>query len=122
MDKYERNGIQRRACGWKLRRINKKETALSISQLTNYIDKIDKDCFLEERIDIGQEQDVILISLVRANEERPICFLNDLRRMNAAITRARMKLIILGDTSTLTKYPFYKKFLCLKSEVTDNIR
>ena len=57
----------------------------------------------------GQERDVILISLVRANEEGQICFLNDLRRMNAAITRARMKLIILGDASTLTKHPFYKK-------------
>ena len=57
----------------------------------------------------GQERDVILISLVRANEEGQIGFLNDLRRMNVAITRARMKLIILGDASTLTKHPFYKK-------------
>ena len=57
----------------------------------------------------GQERDVILISLVRANEEGQIGFLNDLRRMNVAITRARMKLIILGDASTLTKHAFYKK-------------
>ena len=57
----------------------------------------------------GQERDVILISLVRANEDGQIGFLNDLRRMNVAITRARMKLIILGDASTLTKHPFYKK-------------
>ena len=129
-------------------RINKEEAALSISQLTNYINKIGKDRFLEERIDVGlispykaqvqylrqlikrdtffkpyrhlitintvdgfqgQERDVILISLVRANEEGQIGFLNDLRRMNVAITRARMKLIILGDASTLTKHPFYKK-------------
>lgn len=56
----------------------------------------------------GQERDVILISLVRANEEGQIGFLNDLRRMNVAITRARMKLIILGDASTLTRHAFYK--------------
>ena len=57
----------------------------------------------------GQERDVIFISLVRANEEGQIGFLNDLRRMNVAITRARMKLIVLGDASTLTKHPFYWK-------------
>lgn len=57
----------------------------------------------------GQERDVILISLVRANEEGQIGFLNDLRRMNVAITRARMKLIILGGASTLTRHAFYKK-------------
>lgn len=129
-------------------RINKAEAALSISQLTHYINKIGKERFLEERIDVGlispykaqvqylrqlikrdaffkpyrhlitintvdgfqgQERDVILISLVRANEDGQIGFLNDLRRMNVAITRARMKLIILGDASTLTKHPFYKK-------------
>ena len=57
----------------------------------------------------GQERDIILISLVRANDEGQIGFLRDLRRMNVAITRARMKLIILGDASTLTQHPFYKK-------------
>ena len=57
----------------------------------------------------GQERDVILISLVRANDEGKIGFLRDLRRMNVAITRARMKLIILGDASTMTRHPFYKK-------------
>lgn len=57
----------------------------------------------------GQERDVIIISLVRANDDGHIGFLNDLRRMNVAITRARMKLIILGDASTLTKHPFYRK-------------
>ena len=57
----------------------------------------------------GQERDVILISLVRANAEGKIGFLNDLRRMNVAMTRARMKLIILGDASTLSHHPFYRK-------------
>lgn len=129
-------------------RINKAEAELSIAQLTAYINKIGKERFLQERIDVGlispykaqvqylrqlvkrdaffkpyrslitintvdgfqgQERDVILISLVRANEEGQIGFLSDLRRMNVAITRARMKLIILGDASTLTRHPFYRK-------------
>lgn len=129
-------------------RINKPEAELSVNQLKEYITRIGRTRFLEERIDVGlispykaqvqylrqllkrdaffkpfrplitvntvdgfqgQERDVILISLVRANEEGQIGFLNDLRRMNVAITRARMKLIILGDASTLTKHSFYKK-------------
>ena len=57
----------------------------------------------------GQERDVILISLVRSNDEGQIGFLKDLRRMNVAMTRARMKLIILGDKSTMTKHPFNQK-------------
>ena len=57
----------------------------------------------------GQERDIILISLVRSNDEGQIGFLRDLRRMNVAITRARMKLIILGDAPTLTRHPFYRK-------------
>lgn len=57
----------------------------------------------------GQERDVIVLSLVRSNDEGQIGFLRDLRRMNVAITRARMKLIILGNVDTLTKHPFYKR-------------
>lgn len=57
----------------------------------------------------GQERDIILISLVRSNDEGQIGFLKDLRRMNVAMTRARMKLIILGNKDTMTKHPFYKK-------------
>ena len=57
----------------------------------------------------GQERDVILISLVRSNDEGQIGFLKDLRRMNVAMTRARMKLIILGNKDTMTHHPFYKK-------------
>lgn len=59
----------------------------------------------------GQERDVIFISLVRANEEGQIGFLNDLRRMNVAITRARMKLVILGEAETLKHHGFYRKLL-----------
>ena len=57
----------------------------------------------------GQERDVILISMVRANDKGQIGFLRDLRRMNVAMTRARMKLFILGDAPTLTRHPFYKQ-------------
>ena len=129
-------------------RINKAEAELSVGKLKDYIQKIGKERFLDERIDIGlispykaqvqylrglirrdaffkpyrqaitvntvdgfqgQERDVIIISLVRANEEGNIGFLNDLRRMNVAMTRARMKLVIMGDASTLTKHAFYLK-------------
>ena len=57
----------------------------------------------------GQERDVILISLVRANDAGQIGFLRDLRRMNVAMTRARMKLFILGDAPTMTRHPFYRR-------------
>ena len=59
----------------------------------------------------GQERDVVFISLVRANEEGQIGFLSDLRRMNVAMTRARMKLVILGEAETLTRHTFYRKLL-----------
>ncbi|MBU3815057.1 MAG: helicase, partial [Candidatus Bacteroides intestinipullorum] len=59
----------------------------------------------------GQERDVIFISLVRANADGQIGFLGDLRRMNVAITRARMKLVILGEAETLARHPFYRELL-----------
>ena len=55
----------------------------------------------------GQERDVIVISMVRDNDEGQLGFLGDLRRMNVAITRARMKLIIIGNSETLCRHPFY---------------
>lgn len=70
----------------------------------------------------GQERDVIFISLVRANEAGQIGFLSDLRRMNVAMTRARMKLMIFGDASTLSHHPFYKKLLAYIQEITDEKR
>jgi superfamily I DNA and/or RNA helicase len=57
----------------------------------------------------GQERDIIIISMVRNNDEGQIGFLRDLRRMNVAITRARMKLFIMGDSTTMTRHPFYRK-------------
>ncbi|HVD97493.1 MAG TPA: AAA domain-containing protein [Cytophagaceae bacterium] len=59
----------------------------------------------------GQERDLIYISLVRSNENGEIGFLNDLRRMNVAMTRARKKLVILGDSATLARHPFYRDML-----------
>ncbi len=70
----------------------------------------------------GQERDIIVISLVRSNDEGQIGFLRDLRRMNVAITRARMKLIILGDINTLGKHPFYRKlYEFIKEEAPSNL-
>ncbi len=136
-------------------RINRAEALFSIEQLKRYIEKIGKQRFLDERIDVGlispykaqvqylrqlikreaffkpfrsaisintvdgfqgQERDIILISLVRANKAGQIGFLNDLRRMNVAMTRARMKLIILGDVATLTHHPFYKRLYAFISQ------
>lgn len=69
----------------------------------------------------GQERDVILISMVRDNESGNIGFLNDLRRMNVAITRARMKLIIFGNAETLSKTKFYEKLVAYFQERGDFI-
>ncbi len=138
-------------------RINKAEAELVLTTLRNYIDKIGKERFLEERLDVGiispykvqtqylrqqirkreafkpfrqvisvntvdgfqgQERDIILISLVRSNENGQIGFLSDLRRMNVAMTRARMKLIIFGDKSTLQHHTFYQKLIQYVDEVT----
>lgn len=129
-------------------RLNKDEALLTILTLQNYIERIGKQRFLDERIDVGvispyraqvhylrklmartsffkpfrsqisintvdgfqgQERDVIIISLVRSNDSGQIGFLRDLRRMNVAMTRARMKLIIIGDAPTLSHNPFFRR-------------
>lgn len=59
----------------------------------------------------GEEKDVIYISLVRSNEKQEVGFLSDLRRMNVAITRARKKLVVIGDSATIGSSPFYRQFL-----------
>lgn len=138
-------------------RINKAEAELVLSTLKNYIDKIGKERFLSERLDVGiispykvqtqylrqqirkreefrpfrqvisvntvdgfqgQERDIILISLVRSNENGQIGFLSDLRRMNVAMTRARMKLMIFGDKETLLHHAFYRKLIQYVENVT----
>ena len=67
----------------------------------------------------GQERDIIMISLVRSNDNGQIGFLSDLRRMNVAMTRARMKLIIFGDKSTLQHHAFYRKLIQYVEKVTE---
>ncbi len=59
----------------------------------------------------GQERDVIMVSLVRSNERSEIGFLQDYRRMNVAMTRAKKKLVLIGDSATLGKDPFYKALI-----------
>ena len=69
----------------------------------------------------GQERDIIIVSLVRSNNDGQIGFLRDLRRMNVAMTRARSKLIIIGDHETLAHHEFYKKlYEYIKKHKTDN--
>ena len=138
-------------------RINKAEAELVLSTLNNYINKIGKERFLAERLDVGiispykvqtqylrqqirkreefrpfrqvisvntvdgfqgQERDIIIISLVRSNDNGQIGFLSDLRRMNVAMTRARMKLVIFGDKATLQHHAFYRKLIQYVDEVT----
>ncbi len=59
----------------------------------------------------GQERDIIYISMVRSNDLREIGFLNDIRRMNVALTRAKKKLVVIGDSATIGNHSFYKEFL-----------
>lgn len=142
--------FRERLVGDAMGRMNPDEALLTLCVLQLYIQKIGKERFLSERLDVGvispyraqvqylrrlikkvsffkpfrkqisintidgfqgQERDVILISLVRSNEEGNIGFLRELRRMNVAMTRARMKLIMLGSVSTLTRHPFYAALL-----------
>lgn len=65
----------------------------------------------------GQERDIIYISLVRSNEKGEIGFLADTRRMNVAMTRARKKLVIIGDSGTIASHPFYNNFLDYINEI-----
>ena len=105
-------------------RINKTEAQLTLDTLQRYFEKIGRQQLRKREffkpfrhlISVntvdgfqGQERDIIVISLVRSNDEGQIGFLRDLRRMNVAITRARMKLIIMGNASTMTRHPFYSK-------------
>ncbi|SEN88877.1 DNA helicase, putative [bacterium A37T11] len=59
----------------------------------------------------GQERDVVFISMTRSNPQQSIGFLADIRRMNVAMTRARKKLVVIGDSPTLGKHPFYSGFI-----------
>ncbi|TDE11323.1 AAA domain-containing protein [Dyadobacter psychrotolerans] len=59
----------------------------------------------------GQERDIVYISMTRSNPEGEIGFLSDIRRMNVAMTRARKKLVVIGDSATLSRLPFYSDFI-----------
>jgi superfamily I DNA and/or RNA helicase len=65
----------------------------------------------------GQERDIIYISMVRSNDAGEIGFLSDIRRMNVAMTRARKKLVIIGDSATLTQHLFYFDFMAYTETV-----
>lgn len=65
----------------------------------------------------GQEKDIIYISLTRSNANQQIGFLADIRRMNVAMTRAKKKLIVIGDSATVGQHYFYKGFIDYVSEL-----
>ena len=65
----------------------------------------------------GQERDIIYISMVRSNSDGVIGFLADTRRMNVAMTRARKKLVVVGDSATLSRLPFYAGFIAYTEEL-----
>lgn len=93
----------------------------SVGVISPYRGQIDilSDLFNEEKMVTvntvdsfqGQERDVIYLSLVRSNDRSEIGFLKDYRRMNVAMTRARMKLVVIGDSATLGNDSFYSDFL-----------
>ena len=58
----------------------------------------------------GREKDAVVVSLVRANEAGDVGFLADVRRMNVALTRARVKLVVVGDGATVSRHAFYALF------------
>jgi superfamily I DNA and/or RNA helicase len=65
----------------------------------------------------GQERDIVYISMTRSNSDGIIGFLSDIRRMNVAMTRARKKLVIIGDSATLSSFPFYLNFINYAEQV-----
>jgi superfamily I DNA and/or RNA helicase len=64
----------------------------------------------------GQERDAIFISMTRSNADSIIGFLSDIRRMNVAMTRARKKLVMIGDSATLAQFPFYSDLISYVQE------
>ncbi len=65
----------------------------------------------------GQERDIVYISMTRSNSEGTIGFLSDIRRMNVAMTRARKKLVVIGDSATLSQFPFYANFIAYTESI-----
>src|SRR5207247_2801080 len=65
----------------------------------------------------GREKEAVVLSLVRSNAEGEVGFLADVRRMNVALTRARRKLLVVGDSATLASHPFYERLFSYFQEV-----
>jgi len=90
-----------------------------IGVITPYDDQVDLiRSLIGEEIEVhsvdgyqGREKEVIILSFVRSNEKGELGFLTDLRRLNVALTRAKRKLIAVGDSETLSNHPTYKRFL-----------
>jgi ATP-dependent RNA/DNA helicase IGHMBP2 len=91
-----------------------KEQLLNFPELAVYANKISVNTIDSFQ---GQERDVVYISMTRSNNEGDIGFLADIRRMNVAMTRARKKLVIIGDSSTLAQLPFYADFITYAEQV-----
>ncbi|CAG5070610.1 RecBCD enzyme subunit RecD [Dyadobacter sp. CECT 9623] len=85
-----------------------KEQLLHAPALKDYLSKIAVNTIDSFQ---GQERDVVYISMTRSNPEAEIGFLSDIRRMNVAMTRARKKLVVIGDSATLSSLPFYTDFI-----------
>ena len=85
-----------------------KEQLLHTPELQAWSDKISVNTIDSFQ---GQERDIVYLSLVRSNTEGDIGFLSDIRRMNVAMTRARKKLVVVGDSATLASLPFYADFI-----------
>jgi len=85
-----------------------KEQLLHSPELQAYGDKISVNTIDSFQ---GQERDIVYISMTRSNAEGTIGFLSDIRRMNVAMTRARKKLVVIGDSATLSHFPFYANFI-----------
>ena len=81
-----------------------KDLLINSPALTQHADKISVNTIDSFQ---GQERDIVYISMTRSNTEGSIGFLSDIRRMNVAMTRARKKLVIIGDSATLSRLPFY---------------
>jgi ATP-dependent RNA/DNA helicase IGHMBP2 len=85
-----------------------KEQLLHAPALQPYADKISVNTIDSFQ---GQERDIVYISMTRSNTENKIGFLSDIRRMNVAMTRARKKLVVIGDSGTLSQLGFYAGFI-----------
>lgn len=91
-----------------------KEQLLHAPTLQKYGDKISVNTIDSFQ---GQERDIVYVSLTRSNDKGVIGFLSDIRRMNVAMTRARKKLVVVGDSATLSQFPFYADFISYAQEI-----